>query len=173
FDGNQCGSSGTVLVEDNISSVNLEIEGPSIINCSNEGMDNRLSVLFTGDFNVQWNLPDGTTSSDLSVPINGEGEYTVGITDESGCTFSETHTLTSDFTEIDFEVPDEVLIPCDEPGAPIKATIEASTEEYDIDWIGATQRNPKYFSYVSKPGTVSATITHKISKCATTQQITV
>src|SRR5690606_32435620 len=71
FDGNQCGSSGTVLVEDNISSVNLEIEGPSIINCSNEGMDNRLSVGFTGDFNAQWNLPDGTTSSDLSVPING------------------------------------------------------------------------------------------------------
>ena len=173
FDGNQCGSSGTVLVEDNISSVNLEIEGTSIINCSNEGMDNRLSVGFTGDFNAQWNLPDGTTSSDLSVPINGEGEYTVGITDESGCTFSESHTVTSDFTEIDFEVEDDVVIKCDLYFEPINATVEASPDEYDISWTGATQGNPSHYAIVSEPGTVSVTVTHKRSQCSTTKSVTV
>src|SRR5690606_6326979 len=91
----------------------------------------------------------------------------------SGGTFSDTHTLTSDFTEIDFVLEDDVVIKCDLYFEPINATVEASPDEYDISWTGATQGNPSHYAIVSEPGTVSVTVTHKRSQCSTTKSVTV
>ncbi len=173
YDKDQCGVTGTAWVEDNISKVDLRIQGPAIINCSNAGKNNRLTALFQGDFTATWTLPDGSTVMGPGVSISQDGSYKVEITDETGCTFTASQDVITLMDVIDFDVPANIIIPCNATEATITANVMASPDEYDIRWSGASPTKQKNIATVNKPGTVTVTVTHKVSLCSVTKTILV
>lgn len=174
FDNGQCGTSGTALVEDLSSEIDLRIEGPTLINCANQSLDNKLTASFHGDFSILWTLPDGTQSNNPSVSITGPGLYTVEISDGLGCRISESVTVSTDMTQVEIDVPEEVIIPCEESGILIKADLADNLDDIDIVWQGATATSSRAdWAFATRAGIVSITARHVISQCIEQKMITV
>lgn len=171
YDQNECGVSGTAWVEDNTSKINLQIKGPDIINCDNQGGNNLLSASFQGNFDATWTLPDGSVVMNSTVPIGQDGNYQVKITDDNGCIITASQNVTTVMEVVDFEVPTKVTIPCKATETTITANVMAPSDEYDINWSGASPGKLKNQATVNNPGTVKVTVTHKVSLCSQTKTI--
>ncbi|WP_298507537.1 PKD domain-containing protein [uncultured Kordia sp.] len=83
---------------------------------------------------ISWAGPDGFTSSDATISNLVPGDYTLTVTDEGGCPFSETYTITE---------PDELILTVDtenpiscfgENDGEIAVTITGGTLDYVYNW---------------------------------------
>ena len=173
FDEGQCGVSGTVWIEDQTAGINFQINGPELINCSNEGGDNRLIASFEGNFDVTWTLPDGQTLSGDEIAIGQDGTYSASLTDATGCSHTLEHEVRTNLETIDFQVPASAEIPCNQTSIQLQATVKAEEDSYNINWTGATRGNPKNTATVIEAGTVRVTVTHPESRCPTSKTIDV
>jgi PKD repeat protein len=89
----------------------------------------------TGDpYLAVWNGPNGFTSNDFSINNLAPGDYTLTISDEGGCPFSETYTIVE---------PDEITITVDSfntiscfgaNDGEINVSVSGGTSVYQFNW---------------------------------------
>ncbi len=89
----------------------------------------------TGDpYIISWTGPGGFTSSDATISNLIPGDYTLTVTDEGGCPFSETYTITEP-NELVLTVDSENSISCfGANDGEISVTVLGGTQNYVYNW---------------------------------------
>ncbi len=135
-DANSCELSGEIEIFE-VEPIELNIAVQQI-SCAglNNGSADAIIIGGLAPYEINWNGPDGFSSTDLNILNLAEGNYTLSITDSAGCSISQ---------EIEIIDPDPISIEIDEtidadcntsPVGAISITAVGGTEPYTFDWSG-------------------------------------
>ncbi len=89
----------------------------------------------TPPYDILWNLPGVGTSTDQNLADLEAGDYSVLITDDNGCTYEESITLTAP-EPIDASFVTTPSLCFGIPTGTITTTLEGGVEPYTISWTG-------------------------------------
>jgi hypothetical protein len=94
-DGDACVDTATITINFE-SSLNVNIQSPVLVQCIENG-----PVTFNGEasggtapYQYEWTLPDGTLIQGQMINADSSGEYHLLVTDSTGCTGSDSITIT-------------------------------------------------------------------------------
>lgn len=117
-----------------------------------------------GTEDIEWNGPNGYTSTDNSIDVDVSGDYTVLVTSENGCTDEATISITENFSTPDITAEGDTIT-CETGSATLIAS--SQTANTIIEWknAGGGIIGSGDMILVGTPGTYTCIVTNTINGC--------
>ena len=106
----KCVQSDTVRISQGVMEIKVEAGPDILLGCGEEEV--RLSGLVPEGASVVWSGPDAFFSDVLDTSISVEGIYVLNVTDENGCTASDTLEVISDLSRPDALAGSDIILDC-------------------------------------------------------------
>ncbi len=175
---NGCMVQQNVLVPENLDSpiAQIEILGPLVLNCENDGVliDGSASYPFD-NLLFEWHDQNGIViSENFQVEVFLSGNYELFITDETnGCVHQANINIEENFDLPNIEIVPPNIINCYEPTIILDATTSSQGQMYEIAWSGnglnETTLNPE----IAEAGVYTLTIVNTENGCKVTESVEV
>lgn len=128
-----CGNDLTAEVNITIEDLEVNISGPTEINCSNAVATLSASSNFGQPNAFTWSSEDGSFTTGTGAPsviVNSGGTYTVHLIHDGQCTASDEITIIADFTEPLVLIEGDDLLNCTTPSILLAGSTDATTAQY-------------------------------------------
>lgn len=167
---NGCSWDTTFTLIEPTTSIALASDSLRDITCRETGF---VSVLFaggTGDLTYRWT--DNSTDPELGVVP--AGDYTVAVTDENGCSVTQTFTVADDRREVFATIAATATeLSCDQPSLMLRAAANTFFTTYSwTDEAGNPAGTDREIT-VASPGTYVVVVEDPATGCTATDTITV
>lgn len=177
---NNCSSTATVVVDENIIEPSVSIDTPASFDCDTDNVQLNATNNSTENFSYQWtgvgNITNATT---LTPTVDAPGNYTLTTTNnDNGCSNSTDVTIPQNSSVPSISIMPPAVINCD--GNPV--TIDASGSDnganYTYQWsvingTGNIQDDNTLTPTVDAAGTYTLLVTDMANNCTNTAQVIV
>ena len=171
---NGCDSSQSLLVTQDITTPDIQIAEPAILNCEILNTNLDASGSSSGpEFSYEWMTDDGNIVGPFNIPnptVDLPGEYSLQIINTTnGCDTNTTVLVNQDITLPSLSIEPPTTLTCQLTSITIDASASSAGGNFQIDWTNAdgnTPSNPNSLTpAVEIPGTYTLTIQNTINQC--------
>ena len=175
---NGCEFSVDQAVNEDFVAPNLNINGPSVINCSSPTISLSSTATNCTNCSFNWTTPDGNIiqgANTSSIELDAAGTYIVTATNpDNGCTSMEQTTVSADFTAPSISINNVDTLDCNTLSVTISTTVtDCSNCEFEWSTTNGNIQGADDTSTidVDAPGTYTVVATNADNGCETSAQV--